>query len=318
MRLGFSILALAAFSSCSLAAGHKVLIFSIDGCRPDALQKADIPNVQSLIDRGAVSYTAESSHTATHSGPNYSSMLTGVDVPKHGVTTNEFTGNHFDQWPSLFTRLEAWKPSLYTASLVQWGPINTGPMQIATTADYAFSGADASVAANAANLLATANPDVMFVELEGVDTEGHSSGFSATNPKYISAIHQADGNVGAVLNALYARPSYASEDWLILTTTDHGGKGTVHEPSGGAETWTTFYIAAGSTVKIGADLGSPDVYDIAVTALDYMGYATAGLNLDGRVVGPAVTVPEPGVAEVVIVIAVLLTRPRRHRLSVTQ
>ncbi len=266
------------------AADPKVLIVSIDGCRPDALQLADTPNLDALIAAGAVSYTSESSHTATHSGPNYSSMLTGVDVPKHGVTTNEFTGSHFDLWPSLFHRLEAAEPALFTASYVQWGPINTG-IGIDDVADAYGSGADSWVATQAANLLRTGNPDVLFVEVEGVDQEGHASGFSPTNAKYLSAIHTADTNVGTVLDALEARPGYIdrSEDWLLLTTTDHGGSGRAHEPSGGAATWTTFTIVNARTVEPGRDIGSPKIYDIAVTALDHMGLAIEGLGLDGKV-----------------------------------
>ncbi|MHB1037530.1 MAG: alkaline phosphatase family protein [Pirellulales bacterium] len=283
LRSGLALVLVLVATSPAFAA-KKVLIVSIDGCRPDALQLADTPNLDALIGAGAVSYTSESSHTATHSGPNYSSMLTGVDTNKHGVTTNEFTGSHFDLWPSLFHRLEAAQPSLYTASYVQWGPINTG-IGIDHVADAYGAGADSWVATQAANLLKTGNPDVLFVEVEGVDQEGHASGFSPTNPKYVSAIHTADANVGTVLAALEARPGYIdrSEDWLLLTTTDHGGSGTAHEPSGGAATWTTFTIVDARTVEPGRDLGSPRVYDIGVTALDHMGLAIEGLGLDGKV-----------------------------------
>jgi len=280
--------ALVVLSAAGATADPKVLLFSIDGCRPDALQAADTPNVDALIAAGAVSYTAESSHLYTHSGPNYSSMLTGVDTPKHGVIDNSFNGNHFDLWPSFFHRLRGTSASLYMASYVNWGPINTA-IHINDVANMAGSGADTWVASQAANLLTTGNPDVLFVELEGVDTEGHGRGFSLANPYYLQAIHTADGQVGSVLNALHARPGYISgaEDWLVVATTDHGGQGTGHEPSGGAETWTTFMITTGRSVTPGASIGSPRVYDVAVTAMQHMGLNTAGMNLDGSIVGIA-------------------------------
>ena len=47
-------------------------------------------------------------------------------------------------------------------------------------------------------------------------------------PQYISAIEDADAHVGVVLSALYSRPNYAQEDWLVIVTHDHGGVGYSH------------------------------------------------------------------------------------------
>src|SRR5512139_508565 len=113
MRLA-TMLALAPFGSALPVLGgesprRKVLIISLDGCRPDALQAASTPNVDSLIADGAYSYLAQTGPVPI-SGPSYSSMFTGVWNDKHGVYDNEFTGARFDLYPIFFCRLRAWRP----------------------------------------------------------------------------------------------------------------------------------------------------------------------------------------------------------------
>jgi hypothetical protein len=56
-----------------------------------------------------------------------------------------------------------------------------------------------------------------------------------------------DSAVGKVLNALYARPTYANEDWLILVITDHGGTGFGHGANSNAERYI-WWIASGNAV----------------------------------------------------------------------
>jgi len=295
-RLGLVAAAVLLVSSPAMAQ-KKTLIVSIDGCRPDAFLLAKAPNVNTLIDAGAASFDARNTLLYGESGPNYSSMLTGTWL-KHGVTSNdynasnagnEFPGNHFDEWPHMFSYLEAADPSLYTAQFVGWGPINKG-----TWADHYANevGAlgDSGNAARIATLLTNGDPDVIFWQISAVDSAGHSgSGFSPTNPAYVNAITTADTYYGTVLTALRNRPGYidGSEEWLILTVTDHGGYGTSHHlpaPGHELEIQRTFYIATGSGVVPGANLGQPRVYDVAVTTMAHMGLETAGLNLDGKVV----------------------------------
>jgi predicted AlkP superfamily pyrophosphatase or phosphodiesterase len=276
-------------------AEHKVLAVSLDGCRPDALQIANTPHVDALIAAGAASFDARNVLDYGDSGPNYSSMLTGVNWPKHGVTDNTFAGSHFDLWPHMFKRIEALDPgAMYTAQFCGWGPINAGT-EADHYADQVGALGDSGNAAAIVTLLQAGDPDVIFWQISAPDSAGHSNGFSPTVPGYITAIEQADTLYGNVLDALYGRPGYidGSEEWLILTVTDHGGHSTSHHLPDASlteaerlEIQKTFYVATGPGVGVGADLGQPRVYDVAVTALEYMGVATQGLDLDGRVVMP--------------------------------
>lgn len=294
-RLVPAIAAMLFTTTCVSAATPKILIVSIDGCRPDALQLANTPNVDALIADGAASFDGRNILDYGSSGPNYSSMLTGVNYPKHGVTTNNsgsngFLGNHFDQWPHMFARIKASHPELYLAQFCGWGPINAGTWAD-RYADKVGARGDTGNRDDIIALLRTGNPDVIFWQISMVDSAGHSGAFSPANSSYLAAIEQADRDYGKVLAALYNRPGYidGSERWLILTVTDHGGYNKEHaSPVAGheLEMQRTFYIATGPMVRVGADLGSPRVYDVAVTAMHYLGMDTSGMNLDGQVVLP--------------------------------
>jgi hypothetical protein len=174
-------------------------------------------------------------------------------------------------------------------------------------------GSGAPTAAAAVTALGNDNLDALFVYFDAVDLAGHASGFNPSNPSYMAAIEGVDGHIGTVLNALYARPNYAQEDWLILVITDHGGIGTGH--GGGTDVERhIWWIGSGSAIDnqtiTGADPGSyqytgfpyyvnavdtailrqtPVQTDIAVTALHHLIYDTCinpedvtAWDLDGK------------------------------------
>lgn len=293
---------------------RKVLVIGIDGCRSDALQQANTPHLDSLIATGLFTYDAW--HLGiTVSGPSWSTIMTGVWWNKHGVTSNAYTGSNFNSYPYFPTRAKEIKPNLKCVQVVEWAPMsdnvyNDGWDSKLKTPD----GDGASTASVAAGQLADPDLDCMFVYFDAVDLTGHSSGFSPTNPSYIQAIENVDDKIGIVLNALYSRPNYANEDWLVLVTTDHGGIGTGH---GGItlEERHIWWIANGKDVthqQISATdpgtynllgLGifnqqgvnqtlmktSPVQSDIAVTALHHLIYdsgvqpeSQSAWNLDGK------------------------------------
>ncbi len=75
---------------------------------------------------------------------------------------------------------------------------------------------------------AAENPDVLMLHFGQVDGAGHATGFSSDNPNYMTALAKVDAHIGDVLSAIKARQNYASEQWLIFSSTDHGGTGTSH------------------------------------------------------------------------------------------
>ncbi len=263
---------------------QKVLIIGIDGCRSDALETANTPNLDMLMANGTFSYDALNSDV-TYSGPGWSAMLTGVWSGKHGVTNNTFIGSDYGTYPHFFERVKAHNASLNTASICHWSPIND--QIVDNSADYKLNvSTDNEVASQAGSYLQNNEPDVLFLHFDDCDGVGHSSGFSPTNSAYISAIETTDNYVGMVLNSLYSRPNYANEDWLILCSTDHGGLGTSH---GGTsfEEERIFLIASGDQIPNQQILPNSTLTPIAGDCLN----ATTELTFDGN--NDYVEIPNP-------------------------
>lgn len=216
--------------SALLSSGtKKLLIIGIDGCRGDALMAANTPNVHALLPNAVYSLDALT-EAPTWSGNGWSTMLSGVTHLKHGVTDNSFSSPNFGTYPSFLKRLETYNTALKTMSIVHWAPINT----------YIVSGIDVektlttdlAVKNEVVAALSTDNPDALFLHFDDVDHAGHSYGFSINAPQYKAAVETTDGYIGEILTALKNRPTYASEDWLIIVAPDHGG--TVGGSHGGS------------------------------------------------------------------------------------
>ncbi len=298
---------LAAFVTSAAIASQtrKVLIIGIDGVRTDALQLANTPNIDGLIAGGFSTY--ESWHTGiTVSGPSWSTIMTGVEYNKHGVTSNSYSGSNYNTFPYFPTRAKSCLPNLYAVQIVQWAPMsanvyNDGWNQKIVVCD----GCGANSVSSAQTQLANPNLDVLFVYFDECDLTGHSTGFSTSNPAYITAIQTVDGHIGSIMTALQNRPNYANEDWVVLLTTDHGGTGTGHGGNSTAER-KIWWVGSGNNITtkqlvgvidpgslaIGnynatVGLNNPSQKDIAVTALDHLFRGSAcsinpAWNLDGK------------------------------------
>jgi predicted AlkP superfamily pyrophosphatase or phosphodiesterase len=287
----------AAADALSDAKTKKVLIVGIDGCRFDAVRVANAPNLDSLAEAGAVSDRTlilgrRFQGSDTISGPGWSSILTGVWADKHGVLDNKFPDPHFDKFPHFFRRIKDASPELQTASLVDWEPIQK---YIVGAADVArafpegvgYLSGDEQVEREAARLLSQADPAVLFVYFGQVDEAGHQHGFHPEVEPYRRAIERVDAHLGRVLAALRGRKSFDREDWLVLVTSDHGGKGLKH--GGGhaePEVLNSFLIVSGPAAASGKIEGPTYLVDVVPTIFAHLGVRTdADWGLDGRAVG---------------------------------
>lgn len=276
----------------------KVLFIGIDGVRYDALKQANTPNIDDLSKNGLFTY--DSWHCGiTSSGASWSSMMTGVWEQKHKVTSNSYNNADFATYPYFPNRAKECDPSLKAVEIITWDPMND-PTNSNNGAGYVYnSGFDQSIdagthsqgAVTAATKIQMqdADLDILFIHYDEVDATGHGSGFDPNNPAYINVIQQVDKEIGEVVAALKARPTYAQEDWMILLTTDHGGVGTGHGGNTNTERHI-WWIASGDNVPnmeiTGDDPGSyqmssnpvdatklkatPVLTDIAVTALAHV------------------------------------------------
>lgn len=277
------------------AATKKVLVIGIDGVRPDVLAQVPTPNLDALAAGGTFSDRAQT-RPPTVSGPGWSSMLIGVWPEKHGVVDNEFEGKRYDQYPDFLTRIEQVRPELETYAAIDWlqlgadtlgGPLISDAIDVKHVFDgytLTWPGGDSAVVDAATRQLRDANPDAAFAYLGNPDETSHETG--AIGDEYRAAIALADRHVGMLIDAIRARPSYSQEDWLVLVSTDHGRREDGGHGGDSAEERTIFYIASGPSALRGAPDATPEIVDVAVTALAHLGIAIdPAWELDGKVVG---------------------------------
>jgi predicted AlkP superfamily pyrophosphatase or phosphodiesterase len=170
---------------------------------------------------------------------------------------------------------------LRTAAICNWFPLITELIAEEKSADLEkLAPADPWVTDETVSALA-GDYDLLFVHLDEVDHTGHMSGFSTDNPEYIAAIERKDAQVGTILAALRARPSYARESWLIVVPTDHGGAGLDHGALD-ADNRTIPLIFDGP-VKKGMLPDGVSHTDVTPTVLAWLGLPPASV-FDGKVI----------------------------------
>ena len=151
--------------------------------------------------------------------------------------------------------------------------------------EYAAADAVASLAAQ--RIVTQQNPTILFYYIGQVDEAGHGKGFHPSVQEYVAAIEQADKHVGEVVTAMRSRLDYANEQWLIIITSDHGGRGLGH--SGGhqvPEIRNSFLVVSGTAAMRGRIEKETYLTDVVPTALTHLDVnLKAEWALDGQAVG---------------------------------
>ena len=258
----------------------RVLIIGLDGSRSELLEIAAMPNLNRLRASGFTDLDAVTGDVSL-SGPGWSSMLTGVWCDKHNVLDNDATwaNSQFNVYPHFLARVEQSQPQLKTVSVSHWAPINEEILCADERNDNCggvdrviSESSDAGVRDRVVALLKGDNPDVVFAQFDDIDHAGHGTepymttagGFcpraagsidgactaSGLNSEYLRAAEVTDGYIGDILDALYRRPNYSAENWLVIVSPDHGGAGTVPNQHGfnTAQERRTFFIVSGARV----------------------------------------------------------------------
>ncbi len=260
---------------------RKVLVVGADGVRSDAMAFTETPVLDRLAQAGYRSFDASTQLTApTVSGPGWASIFTGVEPEKHRVFGNDDLGQ-LDRRFRSFLHVARNDLGLRVALAAQWAPIITAIVEIEAH-DWSQLGVQAFVTAAMATQLAEEDFDLHFIHMDDVDHAGHASGFSLENPEYREAIRSVDEDVGELLDAILSRPTIADEDWLVIFTTDHGGRGTGHGPQDAEHHRIPLQITGvGLRPELGR--GQPSHMDTFPTALAWFGQPTLpAWRIDGH------------------------------------
>lgn len=234
----------------------KAIVIGYDGCRADTLslaENADDSAILTLKNAGGHAYLHYCGGVpypyintqATSTAPGWCSMMTGAWADVHGITKNGQPKSN-DHLTMLTTLVQSgtiassafyvsWSGHFGKESATYW-PEKQYVEQNSIAAKFLSASDDAGTLENVLTDLHQADcTDFIFSILEYTDHEGHSSGFGLQNKKYAAAFRDAETAGKAILDAIAARETYETEDWLILITTDHGGynlnhgRCTIHE-----------------------------------------------------------------------------------------
>jgi predicted AlkP superfamily pyrophosphatase or phosphodiesterase len=293
----------------SAFAGRRVLYIGIDGCRADALtaamERGLAPQMKALRESADGLLTLQCyaggelgtpTQQPTVSGPGWTSLLTGVWMDQHGVKDNRFIGGRFQTCAHFMRRIKEVQPTAFCASFADWPPIHDfiadgSRVEGREFLDVKFTRApdakrhfidnpekDIEVRDAALKTLREQDPDVLFVYFGSVDEFGHGAidaraSFSPDSTLYLNAISHVDSHVGELVRAMRARPQFAGEDWLVLITTDHGGRGNSHGGDSDVER-NIWLLAHGAHLPRERLLEAP----VPQTALVPMIYAHLGIT----------------------------------------
>ena len=242
---------------------RRVLIFAVDGLRPDAVLPAPMSNAVTLMQSGAYSLGAQTIFPSI-TLPAFSSMLSGLCPSKHGVDWNEYNPERgYAQGTDLFDLAHA--AGLKTYMYV--GKKKLLQVTEPSSLDHLdFVNHHDSVTME--HLLTNFPQDfgVLFVHLGETDKVGHEFGWLST--QQIDVIRRADAALGQLLAELDARGLRG--ETLIIVTSDHGGYGQGHGTRI-REDMTIPWIAAGPGIQPKALTTLIHTMDTAATAAFALG-----------------------------------------------
>lgn len=163
------------------------------------------------------------------SAPSWSSILCGVYHTKHGIVDNSFQGKNYINYPMLPVMAKNIDPNLKFGMYMEWERFYNNSLSMEWDELRLGKMADTKkTVVESKDWLKNSDLDFYFIYFGAVDYWGHRLGFSKWNPCYKNALKDVDKGISELLSALKERQNYEDEDWLILFTTDHGGKGFTH------------------------------------------------------------------------------------------
>ncbi|MGE0702633.1 MAG: alkaline phosphatase family protein [Vicinamibacterales bacterium] len=250
-----------------------VVVVSVDGLRPDAIQAFEAPTLRRLMQEG--SYTLQASTvTPSKTLPSHTSMLTGQLPERHGVLWNTVLSADADlvELPTVFGLARA--RGYETAAFFSKPKFQ--PLQQPGSLDYSqapggwFGGWSSDrTLADVEKYLATAHPNLLFVHLADVDRAGHSAGWMSS--EYGHAVTRVDEAIDRLLVA--AAESFGADNFTVIVTADHGGHDFDHGTDDPRDV-TIPWIAWGRAVSSGALHDLPvQTTDTAATVLWLLGVA---------------------------------------------
>ncbi len=245
----------------SPSGADRVIIVSLDGLSPDALLQAHTPNLGFLWREGSYTLRAQTVLPSL-TLPAHASMLSGLDVPGHRITWNDWQPERgYLQVPTVFTIAKG--AGLKVAAFVGKAKLRhlAPPGSVDQFEVAGFWARD--IVPKALDYLLRERPQLFFLHLPDPDSAGHAAGW--LSPAQLEAVARTDEALGILFEGL--RRAGLWEGTFFIVTADHGGHDGTHGSADPRDT-TIPWIAYGPGVRRGVELQGPvRVFDTAATAL---------------------------------------------------
>ena len=256
--------------NASGAITNHVVVISVDGLRPDAIQRFGARTILRLTSEGSRAARARTI-LPSKTLPSHTSMLTGEDVDKHGIAwnSNETADHGHVAVPTVFGL--ARKQGFYTAAFFSKGKFNH--LEVPGSLDYSQAPngngrwSVERTAADVERYLVTARPNLLFVHFGEPDRAGHIWGWMSHF--YGRGVRKADAGVQRVLTA--ADRAFGAGNYTVILTADHGGHGRTHgskDPRDTTIPWITWGKGVNAATTVTEDV---ETMDTAGTALWLLG-----------------------------------------------
>jgi len=245
-----------------------VVLFVVDGLRPDGLKKADTPCMDDLVNNGVYTFKAKTVMPSI-TLPCIASMFLGTEPKHHGITTN-FWNPKAHSIPSIIDLVHL--EGMTASSFYNWEPLRDLSKPGSLSASFFLDNCeepqgDLEIARLAADYLSRSPTSFAFIYLGYTDAAGHKYGWMTDG--YLEAIENADMAIERVLEAMDR--SEAAGNTVFIVTSDHGG----HEKTHGTEMREDLivpWIISGSGVPSGFELNEPvNIIDTAPTIAALLG-----------------------------------------------
>lgn len=270
-----------------------VVVVSIDGLRPDAIEEYGLETLQWLMERG--SYAIEASTiNPSKTLPSHTSMLTGRPPEEHGITFNRaLEGMGVVEVPTVFEL--ARQKGYRTAGFFSKAKFR----HLDRPGAYDYRQVPSS---NADNWMATRTvpdavqymrhrrPNLLFIHIGETDYAGHTAGWMGS--VYGMAARRADGAIERIVEA--ADETYGVGAYTLIVTADHGGHGHGHG-SESDEDRLIPWIIYGKGVQAGTRPATVSTMDTAATTLWLLGIEIP-TEFDGKPVFEALGPVDPSAA----------------------
>lgn len=282
---GVEELALTQPERASMRTEH-VIVISIDGLRPDAIDFSGATTLQRMIREGSYSPQAQTI-PLSKTLPSHTSMVTGVGSEVHGITWNAnltpLRGKV--EVPTMFGI--AREAGLVTTAFFSKSKFRH--LQVPGTLDHVESPRGwfgrwtaETTLRQVKGDLEDERPNLTFIHFGEPDYAGHEHGWMG--PEYAEAVRKADWAVSQVLET--ADEVFGAGNYTVIVTADHGGHEMGHG-LGTPEHRTIPWLAWGKAVNGGTVL--PEgirTMDTAATTLWLLGIAVPD-DWEGRPVAEA-------------------------------